>query len=462
MPLVWKIIHSYLKKQVENVSQHFDGSSITDTKAWDMVLSKNKTLKNKKKYPEFAILETAQAGACWPVTRVADVMHEASVCELCWQYTIGCFHSVWKCPALRNTEDEAIIESQHLIEELDVNRIAFYNRALVQEKELKLDEQYNPLDEYDLQVRWNKLAPSPETPEPPARLYEPRGTRTMGSPHPDEGQPKPVLYIAPDWVQDCGFDELLNQAGYTTERRQTNTDTETPNEPGTSSLDAPDINIFETTVEQDIDIEENGRDHLPPEEPTTEPHNLPHRIEGVYSDGWRSGYYFGDGSGGKYSKYPSITRCGVGVHYVNPNKQPVFDASMPLPGEIQSNSMAEIYAILTTVRLLEIAGKIYFFTDNKPAINTYNKGKDRARLACHADLWAEVFDHIERKHIDLNVYWIPSHTDKHKDELEKAPAWMKEWHVKGNNVADNLAGKAAELHAVPEEQANKIIKYTKI
>lgn len=76
---------------------------------------------------------------------------------------------------------------------------------------------------------------------------------------------------------------------------------------------------------------------------------------GAYPNGWPSGYYFGDGSGGKYSKYQPITRCGVGRHYVNPHKQPVFDASMPLPGEIQSNSRAEIYAILIAVRHVEIA-----------------------------------------------------------------------------------------------------------
>ena len=68
MPLIWKILHSYHKKQIEKASLHFDGSSLKDTIAWDMVRSKNKTLKNKKKFPELAILETAQAGACWPHT----------------------------------------------------------------------------------------------------------------------------------------------------------------------------------------------------------------------------------------------------------------------------------------------------------------------------------------------------------------------------------------------------------
>jgi len=84
MPPIWKIMHSYHKSQVEKASEHFDGSSLKGTIAWDLVLSKNKTLKGKKKYPELAILETAQAGACWPCTRVANAMDKGGcVCELC-------------------------------------------------------------------------------------------------------------------------------------------------------------------------------------------------------------------------------------------------------------------------------------------------------------------------------------------------------------------------------------------
>lgn len=462
MPLIWKILHTYNKKQINRASGHFDCSSPKDTIAWGTVLSKNTTLKNQKKYPELAILETAQAGACWPATRVSDVLNKGrSVCELCWQYSESCFHPFWTCAALKNTEDEAIIESQHLIDELDVNRIAFYNRALVQEKELKLEAQYQPLEEYDLQVNWNRLAPPPENAShTETRLYEPAGTRRMGSPSPERHEPKPVLYTAPDWVQDCGVDELLNQFGYTT----SNTHTNRPgNQPGRSSIDDPDMDI-----EEKIDQQNEQSPDMEHAEPETqkETEHVPMRTEtpvnnGAYPNGWPSGYYFGDGSGGKHSKYPPITRCGVGVHYVNPHRQPVFDASMPLPGEIQSNNRAEIYAILVAVRHIEVAGKIYFFTDNKPARNTYNKGKHRARLACHADLWSELFAILERKNIDLNVYWMPSHTDKHREKLEKAPTWMKDWHVAGNKVADELAGAAAELHAVPEEQAKAIIKIYK-
>lgn len=71
----------------------------------------------------------------------------------------------------------------------------------------------------------------------------------MVSPSPERPVPKPVLYTAPDWVQDCGVDEWLNQSGYAT----TNAQTDRPiNQPGTSSLDDPDMNIG-------IDEEQNNK-----------------------------------------------------------------------------------------------------------------------------------------------------------------------------------------------------------
>lgn len=86
-----------------------------------------------------------------------------------------------------------------------------------------------------------------------------------------------------------------------------------------------------------------------------------------------SGYYFGDGSGGKYSKYPSLTRCGIGVHYVDLHKTPTYDIPTPLPDEIQTNNRSELYALLLVVQNLELVGKADFFTDNKIVNDTYNK-----------------------------------------------------------------------------------------
>jgi len=278
-----------------------------------------------------------------------------SVCELCWQYTESCFHSFGTCKALKNSEDEAIIEAQHIIDELDVNRIAFYNRGLVQENELKLDEKYQPPEEYNLHVKWKRAAPpGPATNYTQERLYEPRGTRPMGPPSPKRWEPRPVLYTAPDWVPDCGVDELLNQVGYTTNNTPTSNRTETAR---SSTLDNPDIYLEEELENLNTEQAEPEEWELPPEEHNIENHieeDIPPTINNAaFPNGWPSRYYFGDGSGGKYSKYITISRCGVGLHYVNIDKQPLIDASMPLPGEIQSNNRAEIYAILIAAQNVE-------------------------------------------------------------------------------------------------------------
>jgi len=48
-------------------------------------------------------------------------------------------------------------------------------------------------------------------------------------------------------------------------------------------------------------------------------------------DLWPSGYYFGDGSGGKFTKCPTLTRAGVGIHHVDLDHKPHFNISTPLP-----------------------------------------------------------------------------------------------------------------------------------
>jgi len=126
----------------------------------------------------------------------------------------------------------------------------------------------------------------------------------MGSPSPDRHVPKPVLYRAPNWVQDCGVDELLNQFGYTTE-----TDTDRPNQPGCSSLDNQELDIDEH-IELQTEAEASQPAEATEETEQTPAYKQTPLGNRAYPNGWPSGFYFGDGSVGKYSKYPPITRCG--------------------------------------------------------------------------------------------------------------------------------------------------------
>ena len=112
---------------------------------------------------------------------------------------------------------------------------------------------------------------------------------------------------------------------------------------------------------------------------------------------WPSGYYFGDGSGGIYSLYDFLRRCGVGVHYVSPDLVPGFNAWQPLLGPIQTVPRSELTAVCIVVEKVEVGAKIDFFTDSKITKDTFYKGVERARFAANSDLWVQFFSEYQRQ-----------------------------------------------------------------
>ena len=58
-----------------------------------------------------------------------------------------------------------------------------------------------------------------------------------------------------------------------------------------------------------------------------------------------SGYYFGDGSGGEYTTYTSPRRAGVGLHYVNEHKTPMYTIWQALLGITRTVDKAELHAV---------------------------------------------------------------------------------------------------------------------
>jgi len=128
-----------------------------------------------------------------------------------------------------------------------------------------------------------------------------------------------------------------------------------------------------------------------------------------------------------------------------------------LPGQQQTVPRAELYALLLSVLHVEVDGVIDFFTDSLITANTFNKCPDRAKFANDADLWCQLFQHISIKNLLVRMYWMPSHTDTNLAKKKKAPPWMQEWHVKGNNAADNCANDGAAFHAIPEDKAKPVL-----
>ncbi len=88
---------------------------------------------------------------------------------------------------------------------------------------------------------------------------------------------------------------------------------------------------------------------------------------------WPSGDYFGDGGGGKYTKFPTLRRCGVGVASVV-DRFFRFGVHAPLPGEIQTVPRSEVAAALILLFHLASDTAVNFYYDNQICFDAYNKG----------------------------------------------------------------------------------------
>jgi len=90
------------------------------------VTTRNRSLKNKKKCAETAILETVQAGAAWPADRVAEQLLKSNICPLCEQAVQprDIWHKYWTCPCIKEDESPFVKNSHHLVDDLDQEEVA--------------------------------------------------------------------------------------------------------------------------------------------------------------------------------------------------------------------------------------------------------------------------------------------------------------------------------------------------
>jgi len=160
---------------------------------------------------------------------------------------------------------------------------------------------------------------------------------------------------------------------------------------------------------------------------------------------WRSGTYYGDASGGEFTSYPELRRCGCGVAAIHPDGTLHYGASFSLPGEIQTVPRGELYALLFLVDRLAPLTEVDFVTDNEGVFNIYNKGPKASNNSANCDLYSELFKQILYKAIRLTVRWMPSHLKP----TDVRPPGVSPLDVQGNAHADDLAGKAAKAACVP-------------
>ena len=174
---------------------------------------------------------------------------------------------------------------------------------------------------------------------------------------------------------------------------------------------------------------------------------------------WPSGKYYGDGSGGEFSAFPTLRQCGVSVVSMN-GTELAYGIHYRLPGTIQTVPRAELSALATLVEMVSEDAHITYICDNLPMVKMYGRGREACTRFLNFDLWDIVFGNIARKHITIEVKWMPSHLDTmpHKER----PEWVTELDIIGNAKADELAdfptkytSQARDLNII-----NEVIRHT--
>ena len=126
---------------------------------------------------------------------------------------------------------------------------------------------------------------------------------------------------------------------------------------------------------------------------------------------WPSGTYYGDGSGGVYTSYPTLSRCGVGIALVE-NGVLILGAKYRLPRPHQTVPRVELSAIATLLEYLDEGAHVTYIGDNKPVVDRYLEGEAACLRSTNGDLYSLVFKYIREKNISFSIKWMPSHLMK--------------------------------------------------
>ena len=177
---------------------------------------------------------------------------------------------------------------------------------------------------------------------------------------------------------------------------------------------------------------------------------------------WPSGEYFTDGSGGPNNSFPIIRRCGFGIVLLRPNLAAVdfsnaaepadlmiFGAFGVLPGTRHTVPRAELYAILEIIVNLRPLSIATITSDSKVNVDLYLQGESAASGSANGDLWADIYELIRTKSLEIFIRWSKGHATE--ENVRQYGISAKD--AFGNIVADSLADRAAQLHQVFQEDA---------
>ncbi len=170
---------------------------------------------------------------------------------------------------------------------------------------------------------------------------------------------------------------------------------------------------------------------------------------------YTSGTYYGDGSGGEYSSFPSLRRCGRSIVQITSTGELSHAARFSLPGTIQTVPRAEFYCLVWLALQLEPCSDIHYITDNLGLHNTFNKGPKAGLVSSNADLYNILYKHAVEKAIQIKVSWMPSHLTPAEDR----PQHVSELDLKGNAQADHQAGLMTKEVCLPLGVSAPVIYY---
>ena len=172
------------------------------------------------------------------------------------------------------------------------------------------------------------------------------------------------------------------------------------------------------------------------------------------SQDWPSGLYHTDASGGDFSSFKELRRCGIGLAFLCQDEDAfgslspdlfLWGAFSPLPGKLQTVPRAELYAILVVCLHVVREGQIVIVSDSKLNVDAFIKGEQFCMTAANSDIWRELFDCIETRALTLQLQWSKGHADNPETYLSYG---VTPRNLLGNLCADALAGRGAEVGQV--------------
>ena len=138
-------------------------------------------------------------------------------------------------------------------------------------------------------------------------------------------------------------------------------------------------------------------------------------------------------------------RAGSGIYY---HVASDYNFSFALPGVVQTNQRAELFAVLVTC--LRDPRPLDIRSDSEYVCNGFQSlGSDGGlRNKCeHDDLWTALGSELQRRGSEVRVSWVKGHAKKR--DIEQGRTTIED--MAGNNGADELAVIGAATHLLPFE-----------